>query len=760
MARPFLFFREKQPGLLAALILAMTVGGFYGSTQVGFDDVPANLFRTEDLDFKILDEVRREFTTDENDSLIVVQSEDLFTPKSLAALRELSREIRKVDRVDKVLGFVDIPVFDGGVLPKSIVPPSGAPPAAYEKARKLAAEHPLIGDVLVSSDSTTALIVVALEGKDLAVEEMNTILGDARVIVGRIAEDAGFRFWFTGIPPIRVAIMTSMRRDQAIFTIAGATVSAVVSFFLFRSFFATCVVALGPLIGLLWTFGILGLLGIELNPITSVLPTLILVIGYTDSVHLGLDIGRNRAEGLGRKESVLATIRELALPCGLTSVTTAVGFGSLMTARIESIERLGLVTAIGSVTTLLSVLTVVPLLAMTKLGDPLARRRRLLEADGSATGFWGALSRGLVTKPRRVAVIGTIVTVFLCFVTTGLRPDTRLTESVPSHFEAFHGLVECDERFGGVLEAQVLLTWEDDEQTPPSRLLAAIADVEAALEGNEAISHPLSLLDVLVALPGPKPAVERAASLRVLPKEATSRFYRPDLRKALVRGRVPDLYASEMSPAFQEAKAKFEEVEKKYPGLEIELTGTTVVISEKVKEMIGELVRSLLVAAVVIFAVLAVAFRSIPIALISLVPNVFPLVMTASFIVWMDWPLILASVIVFSVSLGIAVDDTIHYIAAFRRKMLSGMSAEEAARLSFLKIGNALIITTTVFLAGFGCTQLSELDVLRMFGILSCIAIGSAIFGDLLILPALLVWVYRDKAPKAEPGEGDVEKAS
>ena len=95
MARPFLFFREKQPGLLAALILAMTVVGFYGSTQVGFDDVPANLFRTEDLDFKILDEVRREFTTDENDSLIVVQSEDLFTPKSLAALRELSERQRR-----------------------------------------------------------------------------------------------------------------------------------------------------------------------------------------------------------------------------------------------------------------------------------------------------------------------------------------------------------------------------------------------------------------------------------------------------------------------------------------------------------------------------------------------------------------------------------------------------------------------------------------------------------------------------------------
>jgi len=743
--RPFLFLLEHQPRALALALFAVSLIALVGVRQVGFNDVPEDLFRTDDEDFAVLERVRRDFSTDENDALIIVESADsLFGSRSLRGFRRLLDGIAVVDGVAGVISMASVPRFSEGPLslPRPLLPHADSGLEALDEARRAAVAHPLVGGVLLSSDGRTALVVVRLAGERLEVANMRRVLEKVRVVCDRVRDESGLRCLITGVPAVRASILSAMRRDQAVFTVGGVLISTLVGMLLFRRVSTTLIVSTGPLVGLLWTFGIIGFAGLRIDPISTVLPTLVLVIGFTDSVHLGLHMCEQRMQGASRREAALDTLRRLALPCWLTSLTTAVGFGSLCAATTPSIRQFGLVTAIGAVTTFLAVLTVVPLLGSTRLGESLVPRGKTWRVD-RPLGRLGGLASIVVRRPRTISVIGLAATGLLLWQATALRMDSRLTELVPSHFEAYEGIVVCDRAFGGILEAQICIEWDESGEVPIAAVLEAVGAARDVAARDDLFGRPLSIVDVLAAAPGRAALIERGALLELVPESVKGRFLRRDIGLALVRQRVPDVFASESRPRFDRIEAGLAELESAHPGFRFRLTGAVVVISAKVKEMIGDLLRSLGVAALVIFLVLSIAFRSITIGLVSLVPNIFPLALTAAVIVALGWPLVLGNVIVFSICLGIAVDDTIHFVASYRRELATGMDHRDAVARSFVKIGRVLLITTLVFVAGFASTLFSELDILRMFGALACVAISSALVGDLLLLPALLLWQRR-----------------
>jgi len=215
----------------------------------------------------------------------------------------------------------------------------------------------------------------------------------------------------------------------------------------------------------------------------------------------------------------------------------------------------------------------------------------------------------------------------------------------------------------------------------------------------------------------------------------------------LIRLRVPDRFSSEHRPHFERMQSELRELADSHPGFRFQLTGPIVVIGARVQEMISELLKSLFLAAAVIFVTLTLSFRSMKLGLLSLLPNLMPMAMTAALMVVLDWPLVLATVIVFSVCLGVAVDDTVHFLTEYRRLRREGRPPRDAVQRTFVKIGTALFFTTAVLISGFATTFFGELDMMWKFGSLSCVAFASALVGDLFLLPALLLWWDRDDSP-------------
>jgi predicted RND superfamily exporter protein len=300
-------------------------------------------------------------------------------------------------------------------------------------------------------------------------------------------------------------------------------------------------------------------------------------------------------------------------------------------------------------------------------------------------------------------------------------------------------VAELDRGFGGSGSAQILVEWDEPLDVDSPKLLSAIRAVQDSAAAHADVRNPSSLVNLFDSLPAGSSPEARARWLTWIPDETLSQYVRLDLKRALVRLRLCDVGSDVHSATFADLGGRFAELEKSHPGFRFHLTGTAVVAARNLNHMIADLAPGLGSAALVVFVVMGISFRSIRLGLISIVPNLFPMALTATFLVVTGRPLQMTSVIVFSICLGIAVDDTIHFIHRFQREMKIDGDVRASIRRSYRAVGSAMIMTSLVLTAGFGSLMTSDMPTTRLFSGLSCLTIASALVGELLILPAMLL---------------------
>jgi predicted RND superfamily exporter protein len=292
----------------------------------------------------------------------------------------------------------------------------------------------------------------------------------------------------------------------------------------------------------------------------------------------------------------------------------------------------------------------------------------------------------------------------------------------------------------------VLVEWDAPLDPSSPALLEAIDAVQGAAAAHPDVRNPSSLVNLVRSLPGEGSSLaSRAKWLKWVPEDTLARYVRPDLKRALVRLGLRDVGSDVHNVTFAELRGRFAELETRHPGFRYHLTGTAVVAARNLNHMIADLAPGLASAALVVFVVMGISFRSLRLGLISILPNVFPMALTATFLVVTGRPLQMTSVIVFSICLGIAVDDTIHFIHRFQREMKIDGDVRASVWRSYRAVGSAMIMTSLVLVAGFAGLQTSDMPTTRLFSGLSCLTIAAALVGELVILPALLLTFVPNK---------------
>jgi hypothetical protein len=385
--------------------------------------------------------------------------------------------------------------------------------------------------------------------------------------------------------------------------------------------------------------------------------------------------------------------------------------------------------------TFVSVITVIPLACAT----PIGRRVQVGHENGLIDRHLMKVS-GIVdwVLGRRTLVAWTaIVVTFACVaISCVLRPDERNSNALPPSSEAARALVHMDRSFGGLESGGVSIHWNDDAAA--EEMLVAIADVDELLRAETLIGHPVSLRNLVDALPGEGELIDRTSMIELLPPPLKRAFYTPEYQQAQVLFRVQDLGIATYGPVFTRIEGGLEQLSEKYPGFQFELTGHAVRRWRNLYQIVVDLVASLGTAMLVIFVVLSIVYRSLRIGIISVVPNVFPLAITGTYLVCTGQALELVSVCAFTVCLGIAVDDTIHFLTRFAEEHRATGDIDLAIRRSFTQVGTALIMTTLVLVAGFSTVLFSDFRDHRIFASMGTLTIAAALFGDLVFLPALL----------------------
>lgn len=768
--------------VVALTILAVTIAAGIGITRLEFDDDLRNFFKAEDGEFAQLQTLFDDFGSDDNDCLVVVECDKLFAKANIEAASRLADALREAPHVESVQSIFAVreatkrKLFGRSVMIDVVPEPSpDRTDESYQKAKERALANPLIAGQLLTDDAKTTLLVVRLAGGSLKTTEIDPIVDNLRQIIDEKVKGTELTARLSGIPPIRVEIVNSIQRDLVKFNVIGALLSFAIALVLLRRIAAVYMAVIPPMLGALWIMGAMGWLGLKVNVLNSVVPTLALVVGFSDSVHFVLDLRRSFAAAIPMSQASRTAIHHVGVACGLTSITTAVGFGSLAVAQVPVIREFGIACAVGSILTFVAVMLVVPLLASTfmgrYIGAPTEPSQWLGQRLANQIIGWSAKQPFLITG------VGIAVTVMLAVVSMRLQPDNSLTEDIPTTNESYQALKYVDDKFGGAMFVYGAVEWPEHESISSDAVQEVLAEVEAAFERNDQTHNPLSVLNLIATLPNqdpkylepkPKDAPEKpqAPAQDLTPEAAAAkarserkfadadksmtRLVRLDKRRAVVTAHVQDVGAAKLEPELARLDTEFAAIQDKHPGFKVHLTGSAVVASRNVNQMIRDLGNSLGLESLIIFGIMTWAFRSFGFGLISILPNVFPLVCVAALIVLSGEPLELSSVIVFNICLGLAVDDTIHFMTRLRRELQTEPDMERAMATSFSTVGTAVLTTTAILLVGFGTVMLSEVPSLRVFGRLSCVTVLTALVAELIMLPSLVLSLARVQKFMAE----------
>ena len=675
----------------------------------------------------------------QSDAVMVVKSPSFFTPQGAKAMRHVVDTLEELDYVDRILWMDRVPMLNIFGLSEPLFPRSEASPERFEAAKVKAMKHPLVGGHLVSEDGQTMLLLVKFDWDFVRSDEQCTT--ELRAVAEKAAAefpDVSVSFMVTGDTPARITYMKAHEANQVKYQLIGYGVIAVMAIILFRGIRAVLIVSLAPAIGVFWTMGFLRFFQLDDNPFNDViLPVLISLVGLTDGVHLTVQIRKLRASGLSERLSARTALHEVGYACMLTSLTTAIGFGSLSLADNAWVKDFGWCSVIGVTLTFISVVAIVPLVCSTRLGRNIHLGHEKSLIDRNLTRI-GGLINFVLRAPRMIAVASIAATLILFGISLTLRPDQRRANSLPETSEAYLAMMEMDKALGGLEFSEVEIEWSPSVADDSPEILKTIAEVDDLLKSEPMIGYPLSIRNLVDSLPGEGPAEERMSMIELLPPPLKRAFYTPESRRGVVTFRVQDLGIAQFNPVFNRITNGLKEIESRHPEFKMKLEGDAIWRWKNLYQIVIDLTASLGSASIIIFLTLALAYQSLRIGLISIIPNAFPLVVTGTWLVWRKESLELTSVCAFTVCLGIVVDDTIHFLSRYDEERRTAKTREEAIRRAFGNVGVAMVMTTSVLVAGFGTVAFSDSRDHYIFASMGAITIAAALFGDLIMLPAML----------------------
>ena len=715
--------------LVAAAATAVAV---LGISRLRLDDDLRALIRDSGGEFALVDEVAAIFGPPDRDCIVraTARSGDIFDAEPLMALEALAGRLRGLEGVEQVRSIFDVrrQGAAGAILP--VIPRRAEPldAEARAEAKARAARHPLVAGHLLSADAASSLLLVQLAAdaerpprSSEVVARIEAALADSATAGGPLAIE------LTGLPALREQAMQALRRDMLMFNSIGLSLAVVLSAVVARSLRSTVVACVPPFVGAVWALGALGLLGAPVTVLTSVVPSLALVVGTCDSIHFIEDMRRSVRRGLDPLAASSGAVHRIGAACGLTSIVTAIGFASLAVARIEAVRSFGIAAAVGALASFLAVTLLTPLIAATPFcsGLRLGRSSRLA---GRTANLLAAFS---VRHARPLVAVACGLTLLLALAGSGIEADNRIVDSLPTGAAASQALARVDADFGGAMGIDIVVGWPADVDWRDPAVLDAVRRAEAALAGEAAISRPISFATVAGELP--------PRARRRIDAASVGDLISPADRVALVRARVADVGSRRLEGIYDRIDGSLAALERDLPGWRFRLAGMSVVSARNIRQLVRDLGSSLVVEVLVIGCILAVAFRSPLAGLVSLIPNVFPLAVIATLLAATGRSLDPATVIVFNVCLGLAVDDTVHVLSALARNRREGLSIATAVRRAVAETGNAVMIGGVVLMVGFAAVTASSVPSLAGFGMLACAAVAAATLAELVFLPALLV---------------------
>ncbi len=763
-------WRVRSGWVLVAIGLLTAFAG-WRAANIGFSYDFEAFFPEGQPETAFYLQFREAFSTDNDFILVGLKNETgVFDADFLRATRELTNALDTVAGVTEVIDPTELtlPVRDpvlGMVFQRPLL--RWDSPEHYAADSSTIWQDPRWLGTLFSEDGKSLALtllqtpMLSKEGCDRIAAETDEVLKHWQL--SQQEQGLNIELHRAGRAHAQVHYVRVMEREVALFVGLGLILLITFLYVAFRTWWGILIPLTVILLSGLGTLAFMEITGKGIDIMTVVLPTIIFVVGMSDVVHIITRYLDELRSGLTPFPALRKAFREVGLATFLTSLTTAIGFLTLLSSAIGPIREFGLYTAAG--------VFIAFGLAFSLLPAVLIRSKAPIQHVGkgtkSASPWTPWLSRWFIRILRnRQWILGTTAVLTLCSfgllmgieVNNYLLEDLREDDPLRKEFNFF------ETNFSGVRPYELALHFDADRDAlAEPGVLAAVDSVETWLSndvGAGSVLGPASIARTANRLlNGNRPSADRIPEGQDLNQllsrlEKLSRkggkqtdsgwnaAVRGDLGLARITAKTADLGANvlaERNRAFLQKVDTYLTSEFDSPPFSVEVTGTANLIDLNNRFLASDMVLGLLIAFGIVALIVGVLFRSLKMTLVSLVPNVLPLLFIAGFMGALDIDLKVSTSIIFTIAFGIAVDDTLHFLAKYRILLRQGRQPIWALRRTFLATGKAIIITSIILCGGFSTLMLSSFEGTFHIGLLVSLTLCFAVIVDLAVLPLLLL---------------------
>ena len=722
-----------HPKFVLAVILSLTMVfgyiAFLSPYHLRIDFSLEQMFPNDDPEREVYEKFQEEFSREDDIILLTYAGIPILEKESIEALGDLTEELEFIDGVENVISlsnlqdgnYFDIEMDDSNWMAQTLD----------------VLNHPIYTNLLISSDGNVGCILINLSD-DVKDQE-------SRARVFKEIDENKYQYkweWHeAGIPVLRTRYVELVARERAIFFPISFAVVTLILFIVFRQKRGVLLPLVAISVGLVWISGLMALLGITINVISYLTFNLLMIIGCSNAIHLMIKYHEGVSLGLGRRGSLDRVITEIGGALFLTSFTTSVGFFSLMLTNIRITQEFGFIVGIGVILMFILTIIILPII-LSFLPLPKAKNiKRLVEGEEfKAAENLNEWSR---SNPRSVLFITSIIFILSIVGLYKINYNISILDDLKPGNKLFDNIHYVETHMGGTLPLEIVVDTKTENGIVVPQFLSKIDSLKAFLLAQEGVGGAITVADHIKIVNEEIGSGAREIpidSLEVLSLvksyDGISGLVDDDLTKTRISARVKNINSETAEHIVR--LLKIESARLFGEDIHVIITGSTLLALHTSKYLVKNLTTSFMLAFIIIFISMIFLFKSIRLSILSVLPTIIPLMAAGGIMGFMGIKLRPSTAMTFAIALGIAVDDTIHFLARFRQEYMKTGDVPGSVTQTLLTTGKAIISTTIILSLGFMVMIFSEFVPNHEFGILATIVLLIALAGSLVLLPVLI----------------------
>ena len=760
--------------LMLSIIVTITVLLALQWKNIHFTQTEANMLPDDNIVNVEYNAFLNKFGEEGNLVVIGVKDKTFFTPKAYAAWARLMNTLKEDKAIDLVISINDLKKLQkNDLLQKFELVPfvneSKTTNQAYlNKIKKeLFNDLPFYEGLLFNKRSGTIRSAVYLDKKIVNTPARKEFILNKLVPAIKTFEDeTEIDLHVSGMPYIRTLNAQTIIGEISIFIGASLLVTSLLFFFFFRSFRATLISIIIVIIGVMWSFGFLGLLNYEITVLTALVPSLIIVIGIpnciflTNKYHQEYKIHRNKAKALQRVTT------KVGMATLLTNLTTAIGFATFVASNNQLLLEFGLVTSINIMALFFLCIIVIPIFHSYV---PPPKERHIEHLDrGYVQAFMGWILRNVKENRFTIYTVAVSLLVISIIGIYKMRISGSLIEDMPKKQAFFQDIVFFEKEFDGVMPLEIMIDTKRKKGVMKLSTLKRMEEFEETIDEIPELSKPLSVVNLVKYSKqayyngNPDyyelPSSQEQSFILSYAKNATKNS-KDNLMKSYVDSsgqyaRITTFMRDENGDAIPKIEAEIrKKADKFFPPSQyhVTITGKALVFQKGTGYLLDNLLSSLIFAFFLTALLIGFMFRSFKMILVSIIPNLLPLLLTAGIMGFFNIPLKPSTILVFGIAFGLSVDDTVRFLAQYRVELKkNNWKIRKSVYATFSDAGLSMFYTSIVLFFGFSVFMLSSFGGTIALGGLISLTLLFGMLSNLMLLPALVLTLNKTLANEQE----------